>query len=534
MKLLILLLLSLPLPAATYYIDWVGGADTNNGTSTSTPWKRLPGMNGCANNCASHTPAAGNNYILKGGVTWPNAAFGTLWIWSGNATSASPGCTGSGCIYIGVDQAWYTGGSWTRPIFDAEGTATTTRDGVANTIFRLYANYVIVDNIEFKGLFWTGVPAYGSSVMFVFGAGTPGVGTNNELKNLYFHGWSHGTVGAGTVEHPCAVAGDTGIPNNNANTIIHDSVIDGSDTAQNSCSAIFGGPPYIDRNYIAYVTSGMVINGTVRVNGNTILNVVPSFDSGAHTNGIEVNAAQDHQISNNLIAHLGTGTLGIWTAPNSGYTAVLFNNIVFDTDTGNVIDIAPPVTNNGCPSSGSYCTSAGTVKFNNNTVECGQDSNPAAVCAAGIASAIAAVDLRNNHWITNATTPNNGEWSTNGVTPTTQTNLRQSKATANGQGYTSAQTYPFSPTDAGDGTVGTGTDLTGSCSGQLAGLCSATTVGVSYNATTHTVSYPNLAAVSRPSGSAWDIGAYQFTGAAVTGGSARKGPITRAGPVTSK
>jgi hypothetical protein len=516
------------LPAATYYIDWTGGDDTNNGTSTGTPWKRMPGMNGCASNCAANTPGPGDSYILKGGVTWPNAAFGILWTWSGNATTTSPGCTGSGCIYIGVDAGWYTGASWSRPIFDAGGTATTTRDGVANTIMRLYANYVIVDNIEFKGLHWTGVPAYGSSVMFAFGAGTPGVGTNDEAKNLYFHGWTHGTFGSGTSEHPCAVIGDTGIPNNNANSILHSSVIDGSDTAQDSCSAIFGGPPYIERNYIRNVSSGMIINGTVRVDGNTILDIRQSFDTGAHTNGIEVNAALDHQISNNVIAHLETGTLAIWTAPNSGYVATLYNNVVFDTDTGNVIDIAAPATNNGCASSGAYCTSGGSVKFFNNTVECGPDSNPNAVCAAGIASAISAVELRNNHWITNATSPNNGEWSTNGVTPTTQTNLRQSLATATSQGYNSSQLYPFSPT-AGGGTVGAGTNLTASCTGALTGLCSDSAVGVGYNATAHTVVVPSRNGIARPASGAWDIGAYQ-----ITTGSTSGGPKKHGGPKTKK
>lgn len=66
----------------THYVDYTTGLDTNNGTSTSTPWKHVPGQQGltpsgsstgdaCSNNCASYTPAAGDFIILKGGTTWP-------------------------------------------------------------------------------------------------------------------------------------------------------------------------------------------------------------------------------------------------------------------------------------------------------------------------------------------------------------------------------------------------------------------------------------------------------------------------------
>jgi hypothetical protein len=506
MKILLLILLSLSANAATYYIDYVGGADTNNGTSTATPWKRAPGMVGCANTCASTTPAAGDSFIFKGGVTWPNGVFGWLWTWSGNATTASPGCTGTGCIYIGVDKSWYTGASWARPILDAEGTATTTRDGIANHILRLYANYVIVDNLEFTGLYWTGVPSFGHSVNLQISGGTPGVGTNIEIKNIYIHGWSHNTYASGTREIPCGVVGDTGIPNNHTNSIIHDSVIDGSDTSKDSCSAIFGGPPYIVNNYLNWVSSGMIINGSVKVDGNTVTNIPASFDTSAHTNGIEINASQDAVVSNNVIANLGGGTLGLWVAPNVNYSTWVYNNLIYNTDTSNVVDPAPPVTNNGCANNGTYCTSSGSVYIWNNTVQCGPDSNPSAVCAAGIASSIAAVELKNNHWITNATTPNNGEWSTNGVTPTTATNLRQSASAATSAGYTSAQTSPFFPTAADGATVGTGTDLSASCAGALTALCSSTTLGVILNADKTVTA--RKTAIAR--GAAWDIGAYEY------------------------
>lgn len=50
----------------TYYVDYVGGNDSNNGTSTSTPWKHTPG-NPTYKNC---TLQPGDKVIFKGGVAY--------------------------------------------------------------------------------------------------------------------------------------------------------------------------------------------------------------------------------------------------------------------------------------------------------------------------------------------------------------------------------------------------------------------------------------------------------------------------------
>ena len=508
---LAILLFSCPsFAATTYYIDYAGGADTNNGTAKETPFKRAPGMVGCANTCASTTPAAGDSFIFKGGVTWPNATMGWLWTWSGNATDTSPGCTGTGCIYIGVDVTWYTGGAWARPILDAEDSEVATVDSIPNTMFRMYANYTIFDNFEFKGFYWSGDYSPYNPGMIQHGAGT-----DVEYKNLYLHDWSHGGVND-------TGAGLSGGGNTNTNTILHSSVIDGSDTADvgsgvTSLAALYGNAvQYVDKNYIAYTTQGGIVNYPVRWNGNTIAHIGPSFDAGAHRNGLEVNASYDFVMSNNLMYDMGTGTLTIWMAPHETYTAYVINNVFYDTDVNNVLDVASPVYTVGqCTDdpADQYCTIAGTVIFYNNTVECGPDSNPNTYCS-GIDARLTAVSFINNHFITDATTPNSGIYSYSGEgTITNTTNLVQTKAVANGQGYTSAQTYPFYPTDGADGTVGAGTDLTASCSSPIAGLCSSAGVGVLYNATSHTVTYPILTQETRPDGSAWDIGAYQLGGA---------------------
>src|ERR1035437_10304250 len=52
-----------------YFIS-AAGADTNNGTSESTPWAHAPGMPKCTGTCASTTPAAGEGFIFRGGDAW--------------------------------------------------------------------------------------------------------------------------------------------------------------------------------------------------------------------------------------------------------------------------------------------------------------------------------------------------------------------------------------------------------------------------------------------------------------------------------
>jgi len=57
-----------PAMGATYYIDYSIGLDANGGASTSGPWERHPYMQGFS---GSYSHFAGNQFIFKGGLTWP-------------------------------------------------------------------------------------------------------------------------------------------------------------------------------------------------------------------------------------------------------------------------------------------------------------------------------------------------------------------------------------------------------------------------------------------------------------------------------
>ncbi|MDE2020136.1 MAG: hypothetical protein KGJ13_07365 [Patescibacteria group bacterium] len=136
--------LAIPAVAGTYYIDWSGGSDANSGTSTNSAWKDAPGMAGFA---ATYAHAAGDRFIFRGGTTWPT----NIAVW----TISNSGAAGTN-DYYGVDTNWFTGVSWSRPVFDGGG---------CNPIpsFRQYGywvvggNYVTIDNLCLTNIGVTGV-----------------------------------------------------------------------------------------------------------------------------------------------------------------------------------------------------------------------------------------------------------------------------------------------------------------------------------------------------------------------------------------
>lgn len=154
---LLLLLASLGLAAkpagaagATYYVDSVSGSDSNNGTSTSTPWKTLAKVNGASF-------SAGDSILFKSGSAWT----GTL----------SPGSSGSSAGRITFGKY----GTGADPIINGGG---------AEEAIKLFnVQYVTVQNLEITNDSATVAKRHGILV-----AGQ-GVGTLNSiyLNNLNIH-----------------------------------------------------------------------------------------------------------------------------------------------------------------------------------------------------------------------------------------------------------------------------------------------------------------------------------------------------------
>jgi len=95
--------------AATYYVDFDGGSDSNAGTSTGTAWKHCPGDDN-ATGSANITLSAGDTVNFKGGVAY-----------RGSVVSIPSGSLGNRIEFIGSGHGWGTG----RAIMDGSEIITT-------------------------------------------------------------------------------------------------------------------------------------------------------------------------------------------------------------------------------------------------------------------------------------------------------------------------------------------------------------------------------------------------------------------------
>ena len=172
--------------ATTYYVSYTHGADANNGTTKATPWQHAPGMNGCASNC-NITPNPGDQIILEGCVTWPNAVF--TWSPPGTGTSGSH-------IYYGVDKTWWDStvsgcsSSWNRPVMRLQGKMVT--DSLQRILIT-FNDYVDVDNFEWINILDADSNFSGENATVLFNPGN-----STTIENMYVHHWVEEFFSVGT------------------------------------------------------------------------------------------------------------------------------------------------------------------------------------------------------------------------------------------------------------------------------------------------------------------------------------------------
>lgn len=99
----LLLTATLNVSAADRYIDYSSGSDTNDGLSTSSPWKHCPGDPAATGAAASASLAAGDIVRFKGGVTYVlTGTTGIITKWNGAA--------GRPIVYDGnSNESWGSG-----------------------------------------------------------------------------------------------------------------------------------------------------------------------------------------------------------------------------------------------------------------------------------------------------------------------------------------------------------------------------------------------------------------------------------------
>lgn len=492
--------------SSCYYFSKSAGLDSNNGTSESTPQQHLPCM---PDYTGSISPTAGEGFILKGGDTWTSSDL-DCYITQTDGTLSHP-------YYYGVDFSWPPSG-WTRPVFDCGGgpcTYTLNGDGQ----FTVNGAYVYVDQIEQKGMLF---PTSGSTPLYY-----QSYNQSDVLMRGYIHGWAHGSGTSNDTGVAASFGNNAGHPSTNSGVI--EQAIDGcSDTTMDMLQAISGAPNFILKSVLQCVTNEF--QNETSVVGDTYFGpLVASYAAGQHQNMLQIATVDNGEtyqlvwnsvLTGSIFSGAG-GAVKVWLnqdAVPAGTVGYMFNMAIYNNLPGNFIDLG-----------GHTAVFNGTWNLFNSTLECGTDSSPgsgAGGCGndgGGTAGMTFTFKHGNNHIITNASPPFTCTFGT--CSTILGADIVQSVATASGQGYISGSTYAFQPTSGSGATVAGGSNAQSVCTAINAiGNVYATAAynaclydtgySCTYNISSHTISCPQRTQLLRPASTAWDIGAYQFSGGA--------------------
>lgn len=520
----------------TFYIA-ANGSDANAGTQ-SFPWLHAPGMSTCTSACASHTPAPGDRFIFRGGDTWhfgdstkiPFVGFKTnAWNPTASGTAAncdvSPSSTvgTSSCIYWGVDQTYFTGSSWVRPIMNFDNPVSTTPPTVcafndwALDPVQFTGNYNIIDNFEWVG--WCSHTSTGNGAIpfLIYMAGV-----GSEIKDGYYHGWSldSTTMACTAADHGC----DSFFIFNSVNSITQytrndHNYVDGTDSTlgnQVGCvptsgytkcgtGAVWEGGGEVDHNYVNQVSNGVKFTDVWTFHDNILDQFYESYGNSDGVHG-------------NIFEQPTATSAGPWTIDTYAY-----NNVILRTQIGESFDMYPgsaaagkgmfvfnnvmvnPDGNSGVNCymlEGDASGGPGTVNFFNNT-------SVSQCFLRGLrltAPTKMNVTFQNNQYLSYSPATLAQFISQGGITPLDNGNaIFQTTSAACG----TATTY-YAPNAASCQTVHHGANLSSLCSqmdnAAAAAACLNGIQGITFNATNHTVTDNPVS----PRGSSWDAGAFEF------------------------
>jgi hypothetical protein len=299
--------------AATYYSDFATGLDTNNGTSTSTPWKYMPGMSGWT---GSKTLSSGDVVVLKGGSHW------TFTSTTANLITPSTSIT-----IMGGQQCGFTG----SPAVACDGTTTpcgSTASVSCNGGTAWGSGYPIIDGTgsasnSFRAMI-SDLSGYALTVdgLELYNIGEP---VNDGGYGVDFEGGSNLTV-ENCLFDTNAVDGIALAENSNnttvSNFIIHDNIfeaqgrIDIESCGNGGCtSTVMSNIQFYNNTFYGPNTTGKVFTG-----GSS-----PYY----HTDGIMINGGNSNAVYgiNGMVVHHNK-FIGDWCAYNGtadvGVTAVLY------------------------------------------------------------------------------------------------------------------------------------------------------------------------------------------------------------------
>jgi hypothetical protein len=542
--------------ATTFYIA-ANGSDSNDGQTTSTPWLHAPGMGACTATCASYSPAAGDQFIFRGGDTWhignssanPYVGSGQWsWKWGGSSSHCNYARTDtSTCIYVGVDQSYFSGSSWTRPVLNGDNPVTNGfpsscqyDEGASGYYFLKLGSisYVTIDNFEFTGKCWSNTVGGGSQYHGYLSLG--GGATNVMIENTYMHGWS--ATPSSADYHYNISPGNGATADMNQYAYI---VIDGSDssralnasqsatyckyiaqigvsTASNLCASgqgIYGKAYDVHGSVFRYLGNFMVSTNTHTLHDNLFeyLYFTYSGVGGQQHPNIDNQVAQvsgqTTLFYNNILRHTYV-TEDIYLAVTTN--AYVFNNIFYDNM--NVPNFG--IIGSGCMRFNQVGNSNATTNayIFNNTIGDGNCQFNFDHDNAPLTAWNGTAYFQNNHFIGFSKTALSSVY----TCMTTATcnivdngnEVYQTVAAAAAQGYTASNN--FAPTSSTGATVGAGGNVSNDCAtfSDDNELCSGTSGGAAYvtGSGGMIAKYPAIPINPRPSSGAWDSGAYYLGG----------------------
>lgn len=484
------------LPAAaqtgrTFYIDYDNGSNSNSGTSKASPWKTHPYMQtsaSCTGSGAapSYTHLAGDQFIFKGGVTWPVACF---------QMSIPTGGTSAASDYYGVDQTWFTGASFARPLFDmGQAVPTGTHVIVATAAFPGYTTF---DNLEIANqrLNLNTCSSCDDAYNFAAPAGSiPGV----LIENGYIHDWvSNSNVAGFASNTPWPYSAGAIYDGHDRITVDHMTIEDSGGWVFNGATKVTGGYSGACQN------CGTVSNSTFHDVGAACFTVASCHDNEfynvqqasydlcpcrPHSQIIEDDEPSGTSMGGWLRAYnnLIHDSPGVGVSIYVPYNSYVYNNVLWNTHQYILLTTV----------AGDSSAKAGYIY--NNTVDCSSGGSCLARDTKG--ATLGTVYATNNIFITNGTaTCFSGACST--TTLVQSNNHVMSTSEASTYGFTKATKY--APTSSDSHVTSAGANLSNACSGDLADLCQDAEGAAWYGGSYQT----------RPLDStAWTIGAYVFGG----------------------
>ena len=416
--------------AATYYIDYVGGYDGNAGTSKSMPWRRAPGMAGFG---GKYSHVAGDQFIFKGGVTWPTSCYQ----WKITAGGSSD----ENRDYYGSDPTWFSGDSFTRPLFDFERRIINGWVSGAGVLMQL-ANYITWDNLEFAN---HAAPEQGVNNVSTWGCMTLCADTSNyiTLTNSIVRDWWQPNVNGVMVSGGSGGGGFQKV-NSGAGHVVTHCEFHQENAGVYSGTAMWN-IPTVEYTHI-HDTPQAIMSAQV-VHHNHIHHLMTPGDPAAHSNvmlnygsqSVHHNWIHD-TASTAMVIYLSLGAYG----PASGY---VYNNIVYN------VKLQPVALDTGLQNAEAHAYVFNNLLFGaygvGNCIRVGNRNN----------GSFHHLEARNNHFITagNPFAVNSLPYDATIVEFVHGNNLTNTPTEAAALGYTEGNL--FQPLDAGKPTVDAGVGL---------------------------------------------------------------------------